>query len=933
MTGSAKASLALLTEKAANTAASARELKRKKTEHHVLSMLIAFSVALVVFAGYNLVYCFSKLNYVVAVHRWIEASADIGHAIHQLQRERGLSSGHLASAGKQFTQAREKQLENTDAALSRVRAVLNKLHVEVPADYQVHESDLDGLNELRAAIEQRHISADVMGYHYNAWIEQLLVLLMSRVDSSGRMAAPQLALVSFLRAKEAAGQEQALITALLSSGDFGHASRIGAYHSLRAAEGSYLNQYYLLAREDLRDEQLERITEGALARELDKIRQRLVAVGHSAAQPLAQTLDIGAERWLDLTSRRIDVMKQVEDELVSTIIGQAAAFEDEARRTLVINAFLAVAAFALMGMLIWRMVRNRRETEADLHLADRVFDSSVEAIIITDPDLRIVEVNPAFCRDSGYSRAEALGQHVRQFKSGRHDAAFYEAMWQQIGRDGSWNGEVWNRRRNGEIYPAMLSIVAVKSDPAGAVSNYIAMSIDLSQRKKVEELLERLRTFDTLTGLLSREAWHSAMDRVAADAHDTHRRFAILHIGLDRFKLINDSLSHAIGDEVLLLSARRIQRTVRRYDSVARTGGDHFSVLLDDINSAQGVGSVCEKMLAAFQLPMTVGEHQLHVSISIGVAVFPDDGKEVALLERNAESAMYRAKAEGRGAYRFYSTEMNAEGSRLLALEGLLRQALASGEFSVHYQPQVDARDNRLTGVEALLRWNNPQLGMVSPVQFIPVAEDTGLIVPIGEWVLRQACRQMRAWLDEFGHEMTVAVNLSGRQFRQDGLFQTIQEALDESGLPAHLLELEITEGALIVNPVGAVDVLRRLRAMGVRTAIDDFGTGYSSLAYLKTFPLDRLKIDRAFVRDLPYDESDTAISRTMVTLGRNLHLEVLAEGVETPEQQAFLLRIGCDVLQGYLHGRPMRAEALTRSIRDGRLRFPEADEDESNAA
>ena len=896
-----------------------RDLRRGGLGQRTLLLLLAFLLALIVFAGYNLMNRHGELRYATAVHRWTAATADISEAMHQLQLERGLASGYLASEGERFAKTREQQLAHSDGALERVKALLDSPDAGSLAATPAVALNFEGLDDLRAAIEQRRISHDAAVQRYSLWIDTLVALLLSRVDSSGRMAAPQLALISLLRAKEAAGQERALITALLSSGDVAHFSQIVDWHRLRAIESTYLNQFYLLAHEDLRSRQ-ESLEAGGVARELDVIRQGIALIGQGGVKtpiPMAS-----AERWFSLTSERLDAMKAIADEQVVAIINQSADMEGEARRWLVFSIVSALVAFLLVSLLIRQMLRSNKETEADLHLADKVFNSSVEAIVVTDAALRIVEVNPAFCRISAYPRDELIGRPIGELKSGRHDADFYAAMWQQIERDGNWEGEVWNRRRNGDIYPALLSIVAVRNQSGSAVSNYIAMSVDLSQRKKVEELLEHLRTFDPLTGLLSRDAWRTVIDQVAAQARGSRRRFAILKIGLDRFKLINDSLNHAVGDEVLLLSADRIRQTVRRHDAVARPGGDLFAVLLDDIGSVQGVGAVCEKLLSAFRSPMLVGEHQLHVSVSIGVAVFPNDGEDTAMLERNAESAMYRAKEEGRAGYRFYSAEMSVQGVRLLALEGLLRQALANGEFRLHYQPQVDALSNRLLGVEALLRWLSPQLGSVSPVQFIPVAEETGLIVPIGEWVLREACRQARAWQDEFGSEMMVAVNLSGRQFRQSDLLPMISEALAKSGLPAHLLELEITEGALIADSGGAVEVLRGLRELGVRTAIDDFGTGYSSLAYLKTFPLDRLKIDRAFVRDLPRDESDTAILRAIVALGRNLHLEVLAEGVETQEQQAFLAGIGCQVLQGYLYGRPMSAEALTRHLRTGSLRF-----------
>jgi diguanylate cyclase (GGDEF)-like protein len=466
-----------------------------------------------------------------------------------------------------------------------------------------------------------------------------------------------------------------------------------------------------------------------------------------------------------------------------------------------------------------------------------------------------------------------------------------------------------------------LSIVAVK-DIRGEATNYIAMIMDITKRKKAEGQLEHLRTFDPLTGLLGRNAWLSAMDRAVANTPAADRKFALLELGLDRFKLINDSLSHAVGDKVLIEAADRIRSVLRRQDVAARPGGDRFSILLEDTYMPRDVDAICRKLLAAFEAPISADAHELHVSISIGVAVHPDDGGDAGTLHSNAEAAMYRTKAEGGGAYKFYSEDMTAEGAQILTLERRLRLALEHREFSLHYQPQVDAADGRLVGVEALLRWNSPDLGSVSPVRFIPVAEETGLILPLGEWVMRQACRDAQLWRERLGIDLPVAVNLSARQFRRQDLLVAVQTVLDETRLASHLLELEITEGLLMADPAGAADVLRGLRAMGVRTALDDFGTGYSSLAYLKIFPLDRLKIDRAFVSDLPEDESDKAIARAVVALGLNLNMEVLAEGVETEAQRKFLAAAGCQVFQGYLHGRPMPAEDLLERIRCGVLRL-----------
>ena len=341
-------------------------------------------------------------------------------------------------------------------------------------------------------------------------------------------------------------------------------------------------------------------------------------------------------------------------------------------------------------------------------------------------------------------------------------------------------------------------------------------------------------------------------------------------------------------------------------------------MLLNEIADPQTIGSICEKLLTAFGRPFELGGLNVHVSISIGAAIYPTDGQDSKTLMIAAESALYSAKADGRNLYKYYSREMNELGSQLFKLESMLRLALERNEFSVVYQPQVNAGNGRLVGVEALLRWHNPELGQVSPVQFIPVAEETGLIVPIGEWVMRMACAQARKWQTELGVDIPVAVNLSARQFRRNDLLASVQLVLDETGLPSRLLELEITEGLLMVDPIGAIDIIRGLNFLGVKTALDDFGTGYSSLAYLKAFPLNRLKIDRAFVRDLPHNESDCAISNTVITLGLNLNMEVLAEGVETEAQRDFLAQSGCQIFQGYLFGKPMPGDDLTQRLQSG---------------
>ncbi len=891
-----------------------RQIKRR-----VIWCLGAFSIVLAFFAANSLQESFGQRKLASELRNWTELTGSISQAVHELQRERGLSSGYLSSSGKQFSDALANQLARTDRALAALETALSLHSVSMPSWSAGDTVVARDIVETRAMVRDQRVAREVVTDIYSNFIARLFALMSGGAAKAGELLGQEMAFISLLQAKEAAGQERALLTAVLSSGEFGHFSRAANFHQLRAIEETQLEQFNRLA-DSTAIADLQAIEASDYNQEINKIRRYFVAIAHSSPNP--QLKLPAAERWFEVASQRIDAMKALEDRLGASLLHHALMHESETWQRLLVNGLSALTSLLFGAVLLWFVRSGKEQAEASLRLAGKVFRNSVESIVVTDPNSLIIEVNSAFTRISGFSRDEVIGQHVRLMKSGRHNVQFYEAMWQRIGRLGNWEGEVWNRRRNGDIYPAFLSIVEVR-DSASNLSNYIAMTVDLSQHKKTEELLEQLRTFDPLTGLLSRDACLSAIDRAIAHTRGSSRQFAIVEIGLDRFKLINDSISHAIGDRVLVEAADRIRKILRRHDAASRPGGDRFSILLEDIDSAQNAGMICEKVLASFVPPIDVDEHRLHVSVSIGVALFPDDGNGASELMRHAEAAMYRAKKEGRAKYLFYSSELNAEGAQVLALEAMLRQALAHNEFTVVYQPQVNLESGHLIGVEALLRWNNPELGPISPVQFIPVAEETGLILPIGDWVLRTACFQARRWMDSYGLPIPVAVNLAARQFNKSDLMVDIQQSLDESGITADMLELEITEGSLITDPSKAVDILRGLRAMGVRTAIDDFGTGYSSLAYLKHFPLDRLKIDRAFVRELPANKSDAAITRTVVELGRHLGMEVLAEGVEEEVQRDFLAQIGCQVVQGYLYGKPMSAEDIDWEIECGRLVLP----------
>ena len=885
--------------------------------------LVAFLVALSIFALRNIAEKADGLSNAAAIRDWTRTSTTISLVIHELQKERGMSSGFIASSSRNFAETLGFQRLSTDQSLAALDEKLLPGDATPPVVERLREK-LAALPRLRDNVSELKLSREFIVERYTDLIDDLFELQLTTFgqDIEAAVLRQQMAFVSLMQAKEMAGQERALLAAMLSDKNFS-AGRMAAYHRIKAVEDARVSNFLRLAHPAATHTFQEILTQPDAAR-ADRIRLNIVAASLREANgntesdyPLPK-----AEEWFSVSSSKIEALKRLEDELGLAVNLSAHQLENRASHELMINGLLALLSFVLAAVLLNQIQRGRRVAEHRLSLADAVYQNSVESILITDAALKIIDINPAFSQVTGYERQEILGRHPRLLKSGRHGADFYERMWHHLQASGSWKGEVWNRRKNGEIYPALLSIVAVRNHE-GQTTNYTGMIFDLSQHQKVEALLEQLRTFDALTGLPNREFWLSALDQAIAGGQRNQGCFAVLELDLDRFKIINDSMGHTAGDAILIDTAERIKNTLRKQDLVTRPGGNRFSILLNEITSPQDVATICEKLLAAFVEPFELDGVILHVTASLGAAIFPSDGHDTKTLMMAAESALYSAKADGRNLYKYYAREMNELGAQLLKLERMLRLALDHDEFSVVYQPQISAGDERLVGVEALLRWNNPELGQVSPVQFIPVAEETGLIVAIGEWVMRVACQQALAWHKELGFEVPVAVNLSARQFRRSDLLATVAQILDETGLPSHLLELEITEGLLMSDPLGAIEIMRGLHAMGVRTALDDFGTGYSSLAYLKAFPLDRLKIDRAFVRDLPDNASDRAISNTVIALGLNLDMEVLAEGVETEAQRDFLAESGCQVFQGYFYGKPMSAGELSQRIGRGEFRPP----------
>jgi len=559
----------------------------------------------------------------------------------------------------------------------------------------------------------------------------------------------------------------------------------------------------------------------------------------------------------------------------------------------------------------WRDISDRKRAEDALRLYAKVFENSGEAILITDRNNRIIAVNQALERDSGYRPEELLGKDPRVLSAHKTPRETYQLMWAALHESGYWQGELWDLRKDGMIYPKWAAISAIH-DAKGELTNYIASFTDISERKAAEARIDHLAHHDALTGLFNRYSLENRLAQSLLAARRENQQLAVIFIDLDRFKVINDTLGHHVGDLLLIEVANRLSACVRESDIVARLGGDEFVVTLTSLANDMDAALVAKKIVATLGDTYEIEGKQLHTTPSVGISLFPANGEDVDTLMKNADTAMYYAKEKGRNNFQFFSPAMTAAATERLELERDLRSALANSEFELHYQPQVCATKNLVRGVEALIRWRHPERGLIPPLKFIPIAEETGVIEAIGTWVLNEACRQMALWREAGFDLKHVAVNVSAHQLRSPDLVSQVQAAITRFGLSPGELELEITESVAMEDPERAIGQLRALRDSGVELAIDDFGTGYSSLAYLKMLPIHTLKLDRAFVRDIETDENDAAISAATLALARNLGLRVVAEGVETEAQRDFLSSHACNLLQGYLFGKPEPADVLS---------------------
>lgn len=578
---------------------------------------------------------------------------------------------------------------------------------------------------------------------------------------------------------------------------------------------------------------------------------------------------------------------------------------------------VAISYASVEGGRFFAMVRDitrRKKSEAQQQLASKVFDRMKEGVLITDANRQIVQVNDGFCAITGYTRSELVGNRPSMLSSGWHDRAFYTQMWETIGTTGSWHGELVDRKKSGEVYTTETSIMAVRGGRL-AVTYYIAVSSDITLRKRHEKLINNLAYYDALTELPNRVLFEERFTSRMSAAKRYGTRLALFFIDMDNFKVINDTYGHLVGDRFLRDAAKRLQSLLREEDTVGRFGGDEFAMMVETFNHPADLGVIAEKVVAGFREPFVQEGCEFYTGASIGIALFPDDGESYSELMRAADTAMYQIKGSGKGGYAFYTRQMNETISAQMVLENGLRQAIERNELSLVYQPKVDTACNRVYGVEALLRWNHETLGFVSPERFIPIAEENGLINPIGLWVIRRALEEIGALHQQGYDDLSVSINLSSKQLQSVAFVAQLHEAVSGSRVDPARIELEITENQLMEQIGQVMPVLNEITALGIRISIDDFGTGYSSLSYLKKLPVSIIKIDRSFVCDIDKDADDRAIVSSIIALAASLGRDVIAEGAEKREHVELLGAMGCEKIQGYYFAKPMPLEVLVEFL------------------
>ena len=565
----------------------------------------------------------------------------------------------------------------------------------------------------------------------------------------------------------------------------------------------------------------------------------------------------------------------------------------------------------LHSVHVMENITERHRVEEQQRIAAQVFNSTAESILILDARMSIIEANQAYTASTGYTLQEVAG-HKPWIIEAMLDKKFFKAIWKVLRVCDHWRGETHKQRKNGEIFPTLLNVSVVR-DARGRAYRYILMFSDISDLKASQEHYEYLANHDRLTGLPNRNLFYDRLQHGLDKAVRSEEKLAVMFIDLDNFKTINDTMGHEMGDLVLSQTAERLRACTRKEDTIARLGGDEFTVLAEDLHDPVGVMSAtASRIIDMLARPFHLDGQEAQVSASVGIALYPDNGPDFHSMLKNADAAMYQAKQTGKNNYQFFTEYMNVKAKQRAQLEKDLRQALKNGQLFLAYQPQIELESGRIIGLEALLRWRHPILGLIPPQQFIPVAESSGLIFPIGDWVMNAACSQIAEWKRRGMNGFRVAVNLSARQFRHNHLAESIRNIIAEKNVDPTLLEIELTESAMMDDTVQATRIMHQLKDMGIHIAVDDFGMGYSSLNYLKRFPIDSLKIDGNFIREVASSEDDAAIATAIITMGHSMQLKVIAEGVETQEQMGFLKARDCDAVQGFFMSHPMRAEKMT---------------------
>jgi diguanylate cyclase (GGDEF)-like protein/PAS domain S-box-containing protein len=579
------------------------------------------------------------------------------------------------------------------------------------------------------------------------------------------------------------------------------------------------------------------------------------------------------------------------------------------------------SAFEIMRDYLLNDREQRQMAENELRKLSMALEQSVSSIIITNANGYIEYVNPQFFNTTGYTGNEVIGHKLNIISSGKTPQKTYDDLWKTIKDGRVWQGELLNRKKNGEFYWDMVSISPVR-DTNNMITHFIGIQHDITLHKQMEQQLNFMAYHDELTELPNRALLSDRFEQLTHLSHSDHREVAFLMLDLDRFKLINDSLGHSIGDQHLIEVAKRLKDISRASDTIARYGGDEFVILASSFSSINSLIDIAKRIIAISAKPADIQDHSLHFSISVGISIWPNDGEDMNALLRQADTAMNHAKALGGGRIQFYTDELNQKATHRLKLENDLHEAIEHNQFELYYQPQIHLGSGKIVGTEALIRWNHPELGLVSPLDFIPLAEETNLIQPIGDWVLKTACVQAALWKKNFNSELLMAVNVSALQLDDADFIDRLTNIINQSGLPFESLEIEVTESSVMHQPDKMINVLNNITSLGIKLALDDFGTGYSSLSYLRRFPFDKLKIDQSFIRDIKNNQEDSAITQTIIKLAHNLNMTVIAEGVETRSQATILQDCSCDEIQGYLISRPVPAKELEKLLQQSTAYF-----------